>query len=188
MLPKKAPASDVDVVSHQMAGMRLTDKRGQSELTFKPSPRPRTLREETQCTTSTPPCPAASSVDELALEIAERLTIKASSNMQTSKGKEKENISDEKVVAIRSLQCIQKTSQMLSDAVQLGWRASAPSKSYTKQALHVAVAEAAVNIQTLRESPFSRTVDVERTVIHMAGRLSSLELVRISLSERCRLI
>jgi hypothetical protein len=83
------------------------------------------------------------------------------------------------MVAIRSLKCIQNVSQTLSDAVQLGWRASAPSKGYTKQTLRAAVAEAAVNIQTLRGSPFSRPIDVERTVIHMAGKLSSVELVRV---------
>jgi len=169
---------DVDAISHGLADMKLTDPPTQSGRRSKASRLVRQFSEDAKPTNATPH-PAPVSVGDLASEIAERLGINPPPNLETSKGKDKEGISDEKLMATHSLQCLQKASQTLSDAVQLGWRAGAPSKDYTKQALRAVVIEAAAHIQILRDSPFTRPIDVERTVIHVAGKLSSLELVRV---------
>lgn len=183
---KGTPTNDINAISRRVANMRLADPT-QSGRTSKSARLPGQIPKDGQRTIATPPHPGTTSVDDLASKIAGRLHIN-SPNPETFECKDKENMTDERAVATRSLQCLQKASQTLSDAVQLGWRATAPSKGFTKQALHAVVAEATTHIQVLRGSPFSRRIDVERTAIHMAGRLSSLELVRAVIGRQWALL
>lgn len=118
-------------------------------------------------------------VDKLASDIADRLAL-GTQHTGSSKGKEKAPPLDDRAIASDALQSLRKVSQTLADAVQLGWRASAPTKAFTLKALRGLVASVDQSIQTLRSSPFGRPVDIERTIVHMTGRLVSLELVCLS--------
>lgn len=122
-----------------------------------------------QASTSTLPSKSSSSTDALASEFSTRLTIVAEEKAPRQL--------DERAIANNALQTLRKLSQTLSDAVQLGWRATTPTKPYTLKSLRSQVVDADVHVQTLRASAHSRPIDLERTVIHMAGRLVSLELV-----------
>lgn len=123
--------------------------------------------------------PTTPTADDLAHDFAARLKLDPSSSKSNSRSNgNPSGTDDEKITAMKALQCLRTVSQTLSDAVQLEWRASVPTKHFTIKYLRSSVINAHTYISILRDSTLGRPVDIERTVIHMCGRLVTLELVR----------
>jgi hypothetical protein len=114
------------------------------------------------------------SVDELATQVSNRLQL--DENVAIAKGEQSSPTSSQEA-ASAALKALRATYQRLSDAVQLGWKCSAPTKDYTIKTLRASIASADKSIRVLRDSSFARSIDIERTVSHLTGRLISLELV-----------
>lgn len=177
----KARSEGLEDATHQLDNLQI----GDDVLTRKTRPNGDSIHSST--TTGQKPAQTAEiadsrAVDELASEISARLAIDEPSSRSSSKAKLKQTINNEKSAATNALQSLRIISQTLSDAVQLGWKVSKPTKDFTIKALRTTVAGADAHINILRGSVVGRQVDIERTVVHMCGRLVPLELVRAHLS------
>lgn len=151
-------------------------------MTIKDMPRTGSIAGKQRATKKTAQTtrPTTPTADDLAHDIATRLKLDPSSSKSNSQSNgNPSGTSDENITATKALQCLRTVSQTLSDAVQLEWRASVPTKHFTIKSLRSSVINAHTYISILRDSALGRPVDIERTVIHMCGRLVTLELVRI---------
>jgi hypothetical protein len=81
-------------------------------------------------------------------------------------------------IASLALKEVRLTSQVLSDAAQLGWTTTTPTKDFRLNALISTTASARASLKTLREHDIEPSIEVEKTASQIVGRLIALELVR----------